>query len=81
MGTQSDYRSRLQNFQYDGGRKAMLGQEDKYYDPIIITFPNMVARVYRPILTEEERARRLKAIHNQAANLLMKERTRERLEN
>lgn len=53
---------------------------DKYHDPIIITFPNMVARVYRPILTEEERTRRLKAIHTQAANLLKKEKHRERLD-
>jgi hypothetical protein len=53
---------------------------DKYHDPIIITFPNMVARVYRPILTEEERSRRLRAIHTQAANLLKKEITRERLD-
>ena len=59
----------------------MLGQEDKYYDPIVITFPNMVARVYRPILTEEERTRRLKAIHTQAANLLKEKIHRERLEN
>lgn len=59
----------------------MLGQEDKYYDPIVITFPNMVARVYRPILTEEERTRRLKAIHTQAANLLKEKNRRERLEN
>jgi hypothetical protein len=59
----------------------MLNQEDKYYDPIIITFPDMVARVYRPILTDEERTRRLKAIHTQAANLLKKEKARERLEN
>lgn len=54
---------------------------DKYYDPIIITFPDMVARVYRPILTEEERTRRMRVIHNQAANLLNKEKSRERLEN
>ena len=59
----------------------MLSQEDKYYDPIIITYPDMVARVYRPILTEEERARRMKIIHDQAANLLKKERAREGLEN
>lgn len=59
----------------------MLSQEDKYYDPIIITYPDMVARVYRPILTEEERARRMKIIHDQAANLLKKEKARERLEN
>ena len=56
-------------------------QEDKYNDPIIITFPDMVARIYRPILTEEERTRRLKTIHTQAANLLKKEIARERLEN
>lgn len=59
----------------------MSNQEDKYYDPIIITFPNMVAKVYRPILTEEERTRRMRAIHNQAANLLKKEKSRGRLEN
>lgn len=58
----------------------MQNQNDKYNDPIIITFPNMVARVYRPILTEEERTRRLKAIHTQAANLLKKEKHRERLD-
>lgn len=59
----------------------MSNQEDKYYDPIIITFPNMVARVYRPILTEEERTRRMRAIHTQAANLLKENNHRERLEN
>lgn len=58
----------------------MSNQEDKYYDPIVITFPNMVARVYRPILTEDERTRRLKAIHTQAANLLKEKNHRERLD-
>ena len=58
-----------------------MSNQDKYYDPIIITYPDMVARVYRPILIEEERARRMKIIHDQAANLLKKERARERLEN
>ena len=58
-----------------------MSNQDKYYDPIVITFPDMVARVYRPILTEEESTRRLKAIHTQAANLLKKEKTRGRLEN
>ena len=59
----------------------MLKQNTEYNDPIIITFPDMVARVYRPILTEEERTRRMRVIHNQAANLLKKEKSRERLEN
>ena len=54
---------------------------DKYHDPIIITFPDMVARVYRPILTEEERTRRMSVIHKQAANLLKEKNYRERLDN
>jgi hypothetical protein len=53
---------------------------DKYHDPIIITFPNMVARVYRPILTDEERTKRMRAIHTQAANLLKKEKSHENME-
>jgi hypothetical protein len=45
-------------------------QKDKYNDPKIITFPNMVARVYAPILDPEERGRRMKAIHRTTANVL-----------
>lgn len=36
----------------------------------VFTFPNMVARVYIPDLTPEERNKRMKAIHDAAANLL-----------
>jgi hypothetical protein len=56
--------------QYEEGRKVMQNQEDKYSDPIIITFPNMVARVYTPILEAEEREKRMKAIHRATANVL-----------
>ena len=48
----------------------MLNQNDKYNEPIVITFPNMVARVYTPILEPEEREKRMKAIHRAAANVL-----------
>ena len=48
----------------------MLNQNDKYNDPIIITFPNMVARVYTPILEPEEREKRMKAIHRATAAVL-----------
>ena len=48
----------------------MLNQNDKYNEPIIITFPNMVARVYTPILEPEEREKRMKAIHRATANVL-----------
>lgn len=46
-------------------------QEDVYYEPIIMEFPNMRAEIYRPILTEDERARRMKQIHDAAARLLI----------
>ena len=48
----------------------MLNQKDKYNDPIIITFPNMVARVYSPILDPEEREKRMKTIHRATADVL-----------
>lgn len=43
--------------------------EDKYNAPKIITFPNMVARVYAPILDSDERERRMKVIHTATANV------------
>lgn len=48
----------------------MLNQNDKYNEPIIITFPNMVARVYTPILEPQEREKRMKAIHKATADVL-----------
>lgn len=48
-----------------------MAKGDVYGEPIIYEFPNMIARVYRPILTEEERKRRMKQIHDAAAMLLM----------
>ena len=48
----------------------MLNQKDKYNDPTIITFPNLIARVYSPILNPEEREKRMKTIHRATANVL-----------
>lgn len=45
-------------------------QSDKYTDPITFTFPNMVARVYSPILEPGEHEKRMKAIHRATANVL-----------
>jgi hypothetical protein len=47
-----------------------MAQQDQYKEIRTIQFPGMVARVHIPELTKEERARRLKAIHIQAAKLL-----------
>ena len=45
-------------------------QQTEYNAPTTIVFPNMVARVYTPILDSEERERRMKAIHIATANVL-----------
>jgi ribosome recycling factor len=47
-----------------------MAQQDTYKEVRTFNFPNMVVRVHIPDLTPEERARRMKAIHNQAARLL-----------
>lgn len=44
---------------------------DVYGEPKVFKFPGMVATVYSPILTDEERNRRMKRIHDAAANLLI----------
>lgn len=47
-----------------------MKQQDTYHDPIIIKGEGYVAKVYKPILAEEERARRMKKIEQSAARLL-----------
>lgn len=47
----------------------MKGQ-DTYKEIRTFEFPNMIARVYIPDLTEDERIRRMKRVHGAAAALL-----------
>jgi hypothetical protein len=51
------------------GLIQMKGQ-DTYFLERTIEFPNMKVRVFRPVLTELEKAKRMKRIYNSAANLL-----------
>jgi hypothetical protein len=51
---------------------VVMKHQDSYMEAKTMHFPGMIVRVYRPILTEEERARRMAAIHKEAANLLRK---------
>lgn len=51
-----------------------MKQQDTYSEPKIFTYPNIVAKVYSPILTEEERQRRMAQIAKSAERLLTKER-------
>lgn len=44
--------------------------QDVYQEPIIMEMEGCIARIYRPILTEEERAKRMKAIHDAAEKVL-----------
>lgn len=47
-----------------------MAKNDTYKEPIIIEKEGFRARVFVPILTEEERKRRLKLIEKAAADLL-----------
>ena len=52
----------------------MTGQgrcKDVYGEPIMVDYPNSIIRVYKPILTDEERARRMKAIEKAMIDLLL----------
>lgn len=48
----------------------MKGQADTYKEVKTFTYPNMTVRVHIPDLTEQERSRRMKAIHKAASDLL-----------
>ena len=48
-----------------------MAKNDIYNEPQIVKFPGMTVRVFRPILTDEERAKRMQRIHDAAARLLL----------
>lgn len=50
----------------------MKGQ-DVYKEVVTIEFPNMVARIHIPDLTEEERKKRMQRIYDATINLLRKD--------
>lgn len=47
-----------------------MKNQDEYKLERIIKFPGMTAKIYRPILTEDEHRRRMKIIHKACADLL-----------
>lgn len=46
-------------------------KNDTYGEPEIIKFKNIVAKVYSPILTDEERERRMERIKQAAVRLVL----------
>lgn len=48
-----------------------MKNKDVYGEPIIMKKGNIVARVYSPILTEEERNRRMERIKQAAVRLVL----------
>lgn len=51
-------------------------KNDVYGEPVIIKGNNIIARVYSPILTEEERNRRMEQIKQAAIRLLLSKETK-----
>lgn len=49
---------------------------DTYKEPITMTLPGANIRIFVPELSPEENARRMKAIHDAAADLLKSRKTR-----
>ena len=47
-----------------------MKQKDTYSEPKIFNYPDAVVRVYSPILTEEERKKRMETIAKSAESLL-----------
>ena len=55
-------------------RSSFMKEKDKYSEAKIFTYPGIVAKVYSPILTDEERKRRMARIAKSAERLLKEER-------
>ena len=51
-----------------------MKKQDTYSEPKIFEFPGIVAKVYYPIISEEENNRRMEAVAKAAARLLQSER-------
>lgn len=51
------------------GVDSMQGQ-DTYSLERTIEFPNMKVRIFRPVLTNEERTKRMQNIHKASSNLM-----------
>ena len=47
-----------------------MKKQDTYGEPTVFEYPNAIVRVYRPILSDEEQARRMRQIHKAAEELL-----------
>jgi hypothetical protein len=44
-------------------------KKDTYHEPIVMQDAGAIIRIYRPILDDKEKARRMKLIHDAAANM------------
>ena len=47
-----------------------MKDQDKYQEPFILELPNTRVRVFCPMLSDIEQERRMKIIHDAAADLL-----------
>lgn len=47
-----------------------MKQQDTYGEPTVLEYPGAIIRVYRPVLSDEEQARRMKQVYKAAEELL-----------
>ena len=47
-----------------------MKKQDTYGEPTVFEYPNAIVRVCRPILSDEEQARRMKHVYKAAEELL-----------
>lgn len=47
-----------------------MKKQDTYGEPTVLEYPNAIVRVYRPILSDEEQARRMRQVYKAAEELL-----------
>lgn len=47
-----------------------MKKQDTYGEPTVFEYPNAIVRVYRPILSDEEQARRMRQVYKAAEELL-----------
>ena len=53
-----------------GFQEVIKMSNDIYTLERTIEFPNMIARIFRPVLTTEEKSKRMQNIHKASSNLM-----------
>jgi hypothetical protein len=75
-GITETHKSSSTTYYKERSERGYTVKNDIYGEPVIIKGNNIIARVYSPILTEEERNRRMEQIKQAAIRLLLSKETK-----